>query len=145
MKPITLLPALLPLTHATPSFPPSASPNPSWHSFTTRQATEIPPNSLYLIEWWPDGCGNGNGQSLSGGETTLAACVNVNSLWDEAPPDNAAVRFLFPEDDPRTFKWRLFGTQDCSEQIELGEGNSGICINVPNVQKVGAVIVFTEG
>lgn len=35
--------------------------------------------------------------------------------------------------------------QDCFEQIEFGEGNSGICINVFNVQKVGVVIVFMEG
>lgn len=106
----------------------------------TRQATEIPPNSLYLIEWWPRGCGNGNGQSLSGHESTLAACVNTESLWDEAPPDSAAVRFLFP-DDGRHFKWRLFGTNDCSQQIAAGDQDQ--CVNVPTVQKVGAVIVYT--
>ncbi|KAK4208592.1 hypothetical protein QBC37DRAFT_249773, partial [Rhypophila decipiens] len=105
-----------------------------------RQATEIPPTSLYLIEWWPEGCYSGNGQTLNGGEETLGACVNTESLWDEAPPDSAAVRFLFP-DDGRKYKWRIFGTNDCSEQ--LMEGDKDGCINVSKYQRVGAVIVYT--
>ncbi|KAH8898665.1 hypothetical protein GQ53DRAFT_604467, partial [Thozetella sp. PMI_491] len=109
-------------------------------SLSQRQASEIPPNSLYLIEYWPKGCGNGDGTPLTGAESTLAACVNVDSLFDETPTDKSSVRFLFP-DDGRTFKWKLFGTNDCSQQIAQGQG--GGCETVPIDQKIGAVIVYT--
>lgn len=107
---------------------------------SARQASEIPANSLYLIEWYPNGCGNGNGVTLNGYEETLAVCSKFNGLFDPNAPDQAAVRFLFP-DDGRTFKWRLFGSNDCSTQI--AEGSGGGCRTVPANQNVGAVIVYT--
>ncbi|KAF9870743.1 hypothetical protein CkaCkLH20_11845 [Colletotrichum karsti] len=107
---------------------------------STRQASEIPPNSLYLAEWYPNGCGNGNGVSLTGHESTLAVCSKFMGLSDPNAPSSASVRFLFP-DDGRTFKWRLFSTNDCATQIYMGEGDG--CFTVPSNQKVGAIIVYT--
>lgn len=104
-----------------------------------RQAYEIPPNSLYLVEWYPAGCGNGNGKTLSGDEDRLASCVNLGGLVGDG--DKAAVRFLFPEDDDRVFKWKLFKSSDCSEQI--AEGDTGGCFSVPKGEVAGAVIVYT--
>ncbi|KAI1809061.1 hypothetical protein GGS20DRAFT_573734 [Poronia punctata] len=105
-----------------------------------RQATQIPPNVLYLIEWWPQGCGRGNGATLSGHDYTLATCQNLDAPAD--PADDAAVRFLFP-DDGATYKWKVFGTSDCSQQIAMGETGEDGCFTVPIGSKVGAVIVYT--
>ncbi|KAI1345857.1 hypothetical protein F5Y01DRAFT_308732 [Xylaria sp. FL0043] len=105
-----------------------------------RQATVIPDNALYLIEWWPMGCGNGGGTTLTGSEDRLAVCVNTDSLFDETPTNDTSVRFLFP-DDGETYRWKLFGTNNCSEQISQGEG--GGCFTVPTSQRVGAIIVYT--
>ncbi|KAK2757434.1 hypothetical protein CKAH01_05691 [Colletotrichum kahawae] len=107
---------------------------------STRQASQIPPNSLYLVEWYPNGCGNGNGVSLTGHEETLAVCSKFNGLYDPNAADSASVRFLFP-DDGRTFKWRLFSSNTCSTQIATGTG--GGCFSVPSNQNVGAIIVYT--
>lgn len=123
-----------------------ASPTPSvshpTDQISTRQASEIPPNALYLIEWWPNGCGNGDGTQLTGAQETLAACVNTESLFDPAPADDAAIRFLFP-DDGNTYKWKAFGTNDCSQQIAAGETGQDGCFTVPKTKRVGAIIVYT--
>ncbi|KAK8128813.1 hypothetical protein PG984_009921 [Apiospora sp. TS-2023a] len=110
-------------------------------SLALRQFDEIPPNSLYLIQWYPRGCGNGGDvEQLTGGEETLAACSKFNGLSDPDPAVAAAVNFMFP-DDGRVFKWRLFSSNDCADQIAQGEG--GQCFSVPVGQSVGAVIVYT--
>lgn len=105
-----------------------------------RQASEIPPNSLYLVEWYPNGCGQGSGVTLTGSEESLAACTKFDGLYDPDAPDSASIRFLFP-DDGRTFKWRIFSTNTCDEQINVGQ-DSG-CFNVPRDTNIGAVIVYT--
>lgn len=123
------------------SFAARASPmSPEVGDVSTRQASEIPPNSLYLVEWYPRGCGNGMGVTLNGGEETLAACTKFDGLYDPDEPDSAAIRFLFP-DDGRTFKWQLFSTNTCATQI--AEGEDAGCYSVPADTNVGAVIVFT--
>ncbi|KAK8087335.1 hypothetical protein PG994_002309 [Apiospora phragmitis] len=106
----------------------------------TRQASEIPPDTLYLIEWYPNGCGNGNGRSLTGYEEDLASCVKFDGLFDPSPTDSAAVRFLFPGDG-RKYQWKLFSGNTCGDQIAQGEGDQ--CFSVPVNQNVGAVIVYT--
>ncbi|KAK7921665.1 hypothetical protein PG985_009687 [Apiospora marii] len=108
---------------------------------TSRQASEIPPNALYLIEWYPNGCGNGNGRSLSGYQESLAECVKFDGLFDPTPTDSAAIRFLFPEDGKENYKWKLFDGNTCANQIAQGTGDQ--CFAVPANQKVGAVIVYT--
>ncbi|KFY35977.1 hypothetical protein V494_05430 [Pseudogymnoascus sp. VKM F-4513 (FW-928)] len=114
--------------------------NASPTGLATRQSTEIPPGFLYVAEWYPNGCGNGNGGTTYGDESTLAVC-RVFNVGDTGNPDSAAVRFLFPEDDDRVFKWRLFGSNDCSKQIHMGQGSG--CFNVPKGTGVGAIIVYT--
>lgn len=105
-----------------------------------RQNGEIPPNDLYLVEWFPRGCGHGDSEYLGGYEESLAVCTKFGGLYDPDAPDSAAVRFTFP-DDGRTFKWRIFSTNTCSEQIKQGEGAG--CFNVPKNTNIGAVIVYT--
>lgn len=107
---------------------------------SVRQADEIPPNSLYLVEWYPRGCGHGSGVSLNGGEETLAACTKFDGLYDPDAPDSAAVRFLFP-DDGRTYKWQIFSTNTCETEIIAKEGPG--CFSVPKDTNIGAVIVYT--
>jgi hypothetical protein len=108
---------------------------------SVRQASEIPPNSLCLVEWYPRGCGQGSGVSLNGGEETLESCIKFDGLYDPDAPDTAAVRFYFP-DDGRTFKWQIFSTNTCETEKNSGEGAG--CFNVPKDTNVGAVIVLTS-
>ncbi|KAK8133563.1 hypothetical protein PG984_005575 [Apiospora sp. TS-2023a] len=113
---------------------------PTTSLLSTRQAMQIPPNDLYLIEWYPHGCGNGGGRTLSGYQETLAECVKFGGLFDVRPTDSASVRFLFPKDG-KTYKWKLFGGNTCADEIAIGEGDQ--CFSVPANQRVGAVIVYT--
>lgn len=127
-KTIVALLASLMATNASPT------------GLATRQSTEIPSNYLYLAEWYPNGCGNGDAATVYGVEETLAACTSID-ISDPTDPDSASVRFLFPEDDDREFKWKLFGTNDCREQTAAGVG--GGCFNVPKGTGVGAIIIYT--
>lgn len=84
-----------------------------------RQATEIPSESLYLVEWYPRGWGNGSGVSLNRGGETLAACSRFEGLYDPDAPDVSVIRFVLP-DDGRSLKWQIFSTNTSETQIVPG-------------------------
>ncbi|KAH8179294.1 hypothetical protein LIA77_00813 [Sarocladium implicatum] len=117
----------------------SASPT----NITARQEPipSIPDGYIYVAEWFPNGCGHGDKSFLYGAENSLASCSNFQDPLTAGEADTNSVRFTFPENDDRNFQWKLFGSQDCSEQIAQGSG--GGCFSVPIGQAVGAVIVYT--
>ncbi|POS72997.1 hypothetical protein DHEL01_v208612 [Diaporthe helianthi] len=44
-------------------------------NISARQAIKIPKNSLYIVEWYPDGCRKGGGITLNGYEEVLSRGV----------------------------------------------------------------------
>lgn len=84
-----------------------ASPTPTTgiESLSERQAVSIPKNSLYTVEWYPEGCGKGGGMALNGAEDTLGLYTKPGGAVGYGEKGNASgVRFLSPNDE-RVYKW----------------------------------------
>lgn len=105
-----------------------------------RKGIAFPPDSLYLVGWYPCVCGNGSTVSRNNGKKTFAASSQFG-LYNSEVPDAAATGSI-SLDHERSFNCRIPSIDTYETQLVPGGGDG--CFNVSMTTSAVVVTVSIQ-